>query len=284
MPGVLYVVSTPIGNLEDITLRALRILKEVSIIAAEDTRVTRKLLSHYDIHTPLTSFHEHSRGEKADALVQRLVAGESIAVVSDAGTPLVSDPGADLVTLALERGVSVVPAPGASAALAALVVSGLSAGRFAFDGFPPRPKADRRAFFDGLREERRTIVLYEAPTRVLQTLEELYAALGDRPIAVARELTKLFEEVYRGTLAGAVANLRERRPRGEYVLVVGGAATAPPPALSAAEVDASAALDAALRAELAAGATPRDAVRTIARALGLPRRYVYTRLLELGEG
>lgn len=277
MPGTLYVLATPIGNLEDITLRALRLLKEVRLVAAEDTRVTRKLLSHYDIHTPLTSYHQHTRGEKAETIVARLLEGEDIALVSDAGLPGISDPGSDLVALALAQGITVTPVPGANAALSALVVSGLSTGRFAFEGFPPRGKTDRREFFLSLRDEPRTLVLYEAPGRLLETLEDLLAMLGDRSVAVARELTKLYEEVYRGTLTGAVRQFSIQKPRGEFTLVVGGAASAP---ASDTEL-APDAVRTALQAALDAGATSRDAVQEVSVRLHLPRRFVYSTLLEM---
>ncbi len=278
MSGTLYIVSTPIGNLEDITLRALRILKEVDLVAAEDTRVTRKLLSHFDIHTPLTSYHQHTHGEKEENLVDRLLAGQSIALVSDAGTPGISDPGANLITLALSHGVTVTPIPGACAALAGLVVSGLSASRFAFEGFPPRGRSDRREFFAELSSEPRTLLFYEAPGRVLETLQDLYRALGDRPVAVARELTKMFEEVYRGTLSGAVTSLGEKRPRGEYVVIVGGAPAGPPTSSTEGDIDS---LKSALQACLDSGISPRDAVHQVSAQLKLPRRYVYSTLLEM---
>src|SRR5258706_13832333 len=181
MPGTLYVVGTPIGNLEDISLRALRVLKEANLIAAEDTRVTRKLLSHFDIHTPLTSFHQHSRGEKAESILARLTLGENVALVSDAGMPGISDPGSELIEMAIRESITVTPIPGPNAALAALVVSGLPTAKFCFQGFPPRTKTDRRTFFADLKDDRRTIVLYESPGRALATLNELYATLGNRP-------------------------------------------------------------------------------------------------------
>jgi 16S rRNA (cytidine1402-2'-O)-methyltransferase len=277
MPATLYVVGTPIGNLEDITARALRVLREVDLIAAEDTRVTRKLLSHFDIHTPMTSYHAHTRESKVDGLVAKLVDGQSIAMVSDAGMPGISDPGNDLITAAIAAGVPVIPIPGPSAVIAALVASGLSTARFAFDGFPPRTKTDRHAFFNALRDERRTVILYEAPGRVRSTLEELHKALGDRPVAVARELTKKFEEVYRGLLSGAIAHVRDHEPRGEHTLVIGGAAGQPSDAADTEPED----VEAALQAALSGGATARDAVKEVAARLKLPRRQVYSTLLEL---
>ncbi len=273
MPGTLYVVGTPIGNLEDISLRALRILREVDLIAAEDTRVTRKLLSHYDIHSPLTSYHQHSRGEKVDSLINRLVSGQAVALVSDAGTPGISDPGADLIRRALDAGVSVIPIPGPNAALAALVASGLPTGRFAFEGFPPRTKTDRREFFLGLRDEQRTVILYESAQRIAGTLADLYSVIGDRPVALARELTKKFEDVYRGRLSGALDHCDVHKPRGEFTIVVG-----PPERSTETHVTDP---RAALRSALDTGASPRDAVQQVAAALNLPRRTVYRAMLEL---
>ena len=181
MAGTLYVVSTPIGNLEDITLRALRTLREVDLIAAEDTRVTRKLLSHYDIHTPIISYHQHSRGGRAREIVQALEDGKNVALVSDAGTPGISDPGHDLIRLCIAQGVKIEPVPGPTAMIAALVVSGLPTARFAFEGFPPRKKRARRSFFANLKAEARTVCLYEASNRLLDTLETIRAELGERP-------------------------------------------------------------------------------------------------------
>jgi len=221
MPGTLYVVSTPIGNLEDITLRALRVLREADLIAAEDTRITRPLLRHFEIDTPLVSYQRLARGETVESLAARLAEGRPLALVSDAGTPGIADPGATLIRRALAQGARVVPVPGPNAALSALIVSGLPAGRFAFDGFPPRARADRRAFFESLRAERRTLLLYESPKYLLATLKDLLSVLGDRPLAVARDLTRPTEEVYRGTLSGAIDLLRPHRLRGEFTLVVG---------------------------------------------------------------
>jgi len=272
MPGTLYVVATPIGNLEDITLRALRILREVDLICAEDTRLTRKLLSRYDIHTPLTSWHRHTRDEKTRSLAEMLGAGGNLALVSDAGLPGISDPGAELISEALRVGATVTLAPGPSASLAALVVSGLPMARFCFEGFPPRPRSARQVFFARLASEERTIVLYESPRRCAETLRDLYAALGDRRVAVARELTKAFEEVFRGTLAEAAARYEASPPRGEITIVVAGGrppATDAPPNPVAADIER--ALDEAMRA----GRSLRDAVDTVAARYALRRRDVY---------
>ncbi|HSV74062.1 MAG TPA: 16S rRNA (cytidine(1402)-2'-O)-methyltransferase [Chthonomonadales bacterium] len=273
--GSLTVVSTPIGNLEDIGLRALRVLREADAICAEDTRVTRKLLSRYDIHTPLVSYHRHSLARRTEEVLGMLRAGKSVALVSDAGTPGISDPGADLVRLAAAEGQTVTAVPGPSAVLAALGVSGLPTGRFAFDGYPPRARSDRTAFFAGLRGEARTVVLYEAPLRVEATLRDLLEALGDREVCIGRELTKVFEDVYRGTLTGALERVRQARPRGEYTLVI-----APPSACdAAAPPPPEEAVASAVRIRLQAGMSVADAAREVAAELGVPRRRAYTAAL-----
>ena len=219
--GALYIVSTPIGNLGDITYRAVEVLSRVDLIAAEDTRTSRVLLERYGIRTPVTSFHSHNQVQKTPVLLQRLQEGQSIAVISDAGTPGISDPAYYLVTRAVEAGVEVVPIPGAAAFLAALVVSGLPAHRFVFEGFLPAKKG-RKKRLSQLAEEERTIVLYESPHRLLKTLRELLEVLGNRKIAVARELTKKFEEIFRADLQTALAEFENRKVRGEFVLVVEG--------------------------------------------------------------
>ncbi|MDI6710759.1 MAG: 16S rRNA (cytidine(1402)-2'-O)-methyltransferase [Bacillota bacterium] len=267
-PGTLYLCATPIGNLEDITLRALRVLREVDLIAAEDTRRTRKLLAHYDIPTPLVSYHAHNRESRGKELLARLRDGRSIALVSDAGTPGVSDPGAALVARAVAEGVPVVAIPGASAALTALVVSGLPTARFAFEGFLPRK--GRAKVLAELARETRTLVVFESPRRVVHTLEELLAVMGDRRVAVARELTKKFEEVFRGTLSEALAHFREREPRGEFTLVIEGAVSG-----GAAEACGQQDLRAAVEELVASGADRREAVKEVARRYGVPRRNVY---------
>lgn len=268
-PGVLYLVATPIGNLEDITARALRILRESSLIAAEDTRVTRKLLAHFDIHTPLTSYHAHTGEGKANDLIARLVAGESIALVSDAGTPCISDPGVELVAAAIEAGVRVEPIPGASSAVAALIASGLPAARFTFEGFLPRTN-DRRERLHEVANERRTVILFEASPRLVDTLNDLRKVCGDtRPVAVARELTKKFEEFRRGTLVEVIAYYRENPPRGECVIVLGGGSGKP------AEADAPLDIDALARAALERGLSAKDAAREVARLANLSRNDAY---------
>jgi 16S rRNA (cytidine1402-2'-O)-methyltransferase len=220
--GILYLCPTPIGNLEDITLRALKTLKEADYIAAEDTRVTRKLLNHYEIKTPVLSYHEHNKNERGPKIISLLQEGKSVALVTDAGTPGISDPGEDLVRLAVEAGVRVVPLPGPAAAVCALVASGLSTERFAFEGFLPRKTKERKQRLLELADERRTMVLYEAPHRVIKTLNAMREALGNRRIAVAREMTKIHEEFFRGTIDQALERFEKDPPRGEMVLVVEG--------------------------------------------------------------
>ena len=218
----LYIVSTPIGNLEDITLRALRVLGEAGLIAAEDTRVTRKLLSHYDIHTPLTSFNEHNRVSRVPELLKALCEAD-VALVSDAGTPGVNDPGKALVTAAAVAGIQVVAVPGASAVTAAVAVSGLVDEPFVYLGFLPRKKSERTRLIASLRGEQRPAVFFESPRRLRRALQEIASALGDRPLAICREMTKVYEEVFRGTASDALAYFDS--PRGEFTLVLAGAET-----------------------------------------------------------
>lgn len=230
--GTLYVVATPIGNLEDITLRALRVLKEVPLVAAEDTRVTRTLLRAYDIHTPLTSFHEFTAPGRRARLVERLEDGD-VAMVTDAGTPVVSDPGYPLIRDALQAGHAVVPVPGASSILAALMVAGLPTHAFCFEGFLPRTTAARKKFLARYADAEATLVVFESPHRIRAALQDLVDTLGaERAVAVGRELTKRFEEVFRGTAAAALAHFAEQAPRGEFTLLIGGA-RAPVPGVAA---------------------------------------------------
>ncbi len=266
--GTLYVVGTPIGNLEDITLRALRVLREVSLIAAEDTRRARTLLQHFEIKTPLTSYFEHSGAGKRDFVLAALNAGD-VALISEAGMPGLSDPGYDLIREAIERGISVTTVPGPSALVSALVLSGLPTDSFGFVGFLPRRAAERRRALREVAGEERTLVFYEAPHRLLSSLEDMMGALGDRRAALARELTKLHEEVFRGNLSEARVHFAETGPRGEFTIVVAGAARAERPALSEEEVLALA------RRLVAAGASAKDAAAEAARQSGWARRAVY---------
>lgn len=220
--GILYIVATPIGNLEDITIRAVRTLKEVDLIAAEDTRHTRKLLNHYKIATPLTSYFEHNKLTKGDFILARLREGKNVALVSDAGTPGISDPGFDLIKSAAETGARIVPVPGASAVVAALSISAISTSRFAFEGFlPPKEKA-RRDRLLSLRQETRTMVFYESPQRLPSTLMDIRDTIGDRNIVVTREMTKIFEEVMRGKVSEIISGLGPQAIKGEIVIVLEG--------------------------------------------------------------
>lgn len=222
MSGTLYLCATPIGNLEDITFRVLRTLKEVDLIAAEDTRNTIKLLNHFEIKTPMTSYHEYNKVDKAAYLVNKLIEGTNIALVTDAGTPGISDPGEEIVRQAYEAGIRVTSLPGACACITALTLSGLSTRRFAFEAFLPTDKKERKAILDSLVTETRTTIIYEAPHHLLSTLEELYNTIGDRKITLCRELTKLHETIQLMTISSAITYYRENQPKGEYVLVISG--------------------------------------------------------------
>lgn len=283
MPGTLYIVATPIGNLEDITLRALRLLKEADLVAAEDTRHTRMLLSHFDISTPLVAYHQHSEAGRTENLVRQMAEdGRTIALVTDAGTPGVSDPGVELVRAALAANITVVPIPGASAALCALVGSGLPPARFAFEGFLPRTKGPRRAKLAALaRTETRTLIFYESPQRIAETLSEMAAAFGpERPAAVGRELTKKFEEFVRGSLSEVSAHFAAHAARGEITVVVQGLGGDSDDELSADTAPAEPlSVPAALAAALASGLSERDAVRQVSTDLKLSRRDVYAAML-----
>lgn len=221
--GTLYLVATPIGNMEDITLRALRILKEVDLIAAEDTRQTLKLLNHYEIKKPLTSYYEHNKNVKGNYLIKELLNGKNVALVTDAGSPGISDPGEDMVRLAIDNGINVTMIPGPVAAITGLVISGMPTGRFVFEGFLPVNKRARKERILSLKNETRTIIFYEAPHKLIYTLKDLYNYLGERKIALARELTKKFEEVVRCTLSEAIEKYETQGFKGEYVLIVEGA-------------------------------------------------------------
>ena len=222
MAGTLYLCATPIGNLEDMTFRAVRVLREADLIAAEDTRNSVKLLNHFEIHTPMTSYHEYNKIEKGRKLTRLLLEGKDVALITDAGTPGISDPGEELVRMCQEAGITVTAVPGAAACITALTISGLPTRRFAFEAFLPQDKKERREILEELAGETRTLVLYEAPHRLVKTLRELLEALGDREASVCRELTKKHETVFRTTLAEALAWYEANDPRGECVLVIQG--------------------------------------------------------------
>lgn len=274
-PGTLVVVGTPIGNLGDLPPRATQALADADLIACEDTRRTRALLTAAGIAAPrLLAVHEHNEAEQAARIVELVGSGKRVALVTDAGMPAVSDPGERVVAAVVAAGLPVEVVPGPSAALAALVVSGLPTARFAFEGFLPRKGADRRARLAAVADEPRTVVLYEAPHRLAATLADLVEACGgDRRVAIARELTKLHEEVWRGTLADAVAHVADVEPRGEHVLVLEGA---PPPEPATADD-----VTAALRRRLDAGDDKKRAVAAVAAELGVPKRRVYAAALDL---
>lgn len=273
MSGKLTLVGTPIGNLSDMSPRAVEALRGCDFIAAEDTRVTLRLLNHFGIKKPLVSYFEHNKRQRGEAICARLEAGESAALVTDAGMPAISDPGEDLVALCHERGIPVTVAPGPSAVVTALALSGMPSGRFTFEGFLSMNKRSRREHLDSLREEPRTMIFYEAPHKLSSTLEDMLAAWGDRPVALVRELTKLHEEAVRTTLADAAQKYREEPPRGEFVLIIGGA---PPREIVAAGPEEAAAVAAAYVRE---GLSPSEAARRAASETGMKKGDVYRALM-----
>ncbi|HEX9788384.1 MAG TPA: 16S rRNA (cytidine(1402)-2'-O)-methyltransferase [Candidatus Binatia bacterium] len=275
MVGVLYIVATPIGNLEDITLRALRILKEVDVIAAEDTRHTHHLLKHYGIETALTSYHEHNERRKAQVLVERLRRGANIALVTDAGTPVISDPGYRLVTAAIDASIKVTPVPGASAVTAVVAASGLPPDRFAFEGFLPSSKRERRARLLALKDDTRTLVFYEAPHRIKESLSDLGEILGDRDVVLAREVTKLHEEFRRGSASELLAQLGNEEVRGEITLAVRGS--------SAAAAISQATLENEIRRLRGAGMHVKAIAGSLAEQYGCSKKAVYRLALDLDK-
>jgi 16S rRNA (cytidine1402-2'-O)-methyltransferase len=272
MAGLLYLVATPIGNLEDITYRAVRVLGEADLIACEDTRQSRKLLDHYNIHKPTVSYHDHNEAERTEELTARLLSGAIIALVSDAGMPLVSDPGYRLVRAAIDAGIPVQPIPGPSASLTALAGSGLPTDAFYFGGFLPPKPGQRAHLLEALAEEQATLIFYEAPHRILESLEAVETVLGPRPVVVARELTKLHEEYLRGTAAEVRAQLASRDTvKGEITLLIG-KATEPPP-------DDTPVVD-AVKILIGDGMPRMDAIKLVARRRGLSKRDVYDQMLQ----
>ena len=276
MSGMLYLVPTPIGNLSDISIRCKETLEQADFIAAEDTRVTLKLLNHLGIKKSLVSYYEHNKAFKGNVIVDRILAGETCALVSDAGSPAISDPGEDLVKQCAEAGITVCAIPGPCAAITALSISGQSTGRFCFEGFLSTAKKSRREHLESLQSEQRTMIFYEAPHKLLATLEAMAGAFGaDRPISLCRELTKLHEEVIRTTLGGAIELYAQQPPKGEFVLVVAGATPQVQESFTPA--------DAARRvAELmASGMSRKDAVKQTAAEMDLPKNVVYDAALEI---
>ena len=274
--GMLYLCATPIGNLGDITYRAVEMLRTADVIAAEDTRHTRGLLAHYDIHTPMTSYHEHNKEEKGAELIARMRAGETVVCVSDAGLPGIADPGGDLARRAIAEGIPVTPLPGANAALSALICAGLPLEGFTFVGFLPRKEKKRRELLARIAAYPETLIFYEAPHRLRETLAALTAKLGaERRACVARELTKKFEELRRTTLGDLLAHYREHEPRGEFVLIVAGADES---AVAADDVEEMS-LTERYAAHIAKGLDKKEAMRRTAQELGISRRAVYQAVL-----
>lgn len=277
MTGTLYLCATPIGNLEDMTYRAVRILGEVDVIAAEDTRHSRKLLTHFDIHTPLVSYHEHNKLSRGPELIDKLLAGENIACISDAGLPGISDPGSHLAALAIEAGITVTPIPGANAGLSALIASGRDTTEFHFIGFLSKQKKNRLETLTRIKPIQGTLIFYESPHRLKDTLGELQSVLGNRQMVAARELTKKFEEFRRGTIDELLAYYREEAPRGEFTLIVDGAGED--------EMIKEDVLTLTVEQELAmmieAGTDKKEAIRQVAKRRNMPKREVYQIALSL---
>lgn len=278
MAGILYLCATPIGNLEDMTFRAVRILREADLIAAEDTRNSIKLLSHFEIRTPMTSYHEYNKIEKGKKLTALLLEGKNIALITDAGTPGISDPGEELVKMCHEAGVTVTAVPGAAACVTALTISGLPTRRFAFEAFLPSDKKERREVLEELKDETRTIVIYEAPHRLVRTLEELLETLGDRQVSVCRELTKKHETVCQATLEEACAYYRAHEPRGECVLVIRGRSREELRRESQRKWE-ELSLEEHMRYYADQGADRKEAMKRVAKDRGISKREVYQALL-----
>ncbi len=278
MPGTLYLCATPIGNLQDMTPRVAETLRTVDVIAAEDTRNSIRLLNHFDIHTPMTSYHEYNKVEKARQLVEQLQSGRNVALITDAGTPAISDPGEVLVQMCQENGVPVTSLPGPAACITALTLSGLSTRRFCFEGFLPREKKERKEILEELKAESRTVILYEAPHHLITTLEELKEALGDRRITLCRELTKKHETVMPTTLKQALEYYEAEEPRGEYVLVVEGKSREEKRSEEIAAWEGM-----TIKEHMAyyegQGVERKDAMKQVARDRGISKREVYASLL-----
>lgn len=278
--GELYLCATPIGNLEDMTFRCIRVLKEADVIAAEDTRNSIKLLNHFEIKTPMTSYHEFNKVEKARVLVEKMLKGETVALITDAGTPGISDPGEELVRQCIEAGIKVTPVPGAAACINALIMSGMPTRRFCFEAFLPSDKKEKADVLEQLKAEQRTIIIYEAPHRLLRTLTELESALGGmRKIAVCKELTKRHETVYRDTISGALGYYTANEPKGEYVLVIEG--RSPKELLEekrAAWDDMS--IEEHFNMYVSQGMGKKDAMKLVAKDRGVSKRDIYNALLD----
>ena len=274
MKGTLYLVGTPIGNLSDLSERAKKVLSEVDFIAAEDTRVSGAMLAKFGIKKPLCSYYERNKKQKGEGIAERLAAGESCALVTDAGMPAISDPGEDIVRLCAERGIPVSVIPGPCAAVSALAVSGLFTGKFAFEGFLPTASGDRREAIDEIKTEKRTLIFYEAPHRLTKTLDELFSALGDRKIAVCRELTKINEEVIRTTLSGAVDYYKTVTPKGEFVLIIEGA-----PKEEENSLAKTLTIEEHVEHYISLGMSKSDAMKATARDRGVGKSEIYNKIM-----
>ncbi len=279
MSGKLYLCATPIGNLGDITERVLECLKEADIVAAEDTRNSRKLMTHFDIHTPMTSYHEFNKYEKADELVGMMLEGKNIALITDAGTPAVSDPGEVLVQKCAEAGITVTSLPGASAVITALTLSGLSTRRFSFEGFLPREKKERKTILEDIAKDTRTVILYEAPHHLKATLDDLFESVGNRRISLCRELTKRYEEVMRTSLKEAIDYYSEAEPRGEYVLVIEGRPKEEIEAEAAAAFE-NLSIEEHVQGYIDKGMDKKEAMKQAAKDRGVSKRDIYNALLK----
>lgn len=278
MAGKLYLCATPIGNLEDITFRVIRTLKEADVIAAEDTRNSIKLLNHFEIKTPLTSYHEFNKYDKAKVLVNRMLEGENVALITDAGTPGISDPGEELVKQCYEAGIEITSLPGAAACITALTLSGLSTRRFAFEAFLPSDKKEKAAILEELKTETRTIIIYEAPHRLKKTIDELFSALGNRRMTVVKELTKLHENVFLTNFLEALAYYEENEPRGEFVMVIEGKKIEElkkEKEASFNEMD----INEHMKLYMDKGMDKKEAMKAVAVDRGIPKREVYKMLL-----
>ncbi|MBU5313199.1 16S rRNA (cytidine(1402)-2'-O)-methyltransferase [Tissierella carlieri] len=273
--GVLYICPTPIGNLEDITLRTIRILGEVDLIAAEDTRHTIKLLNHYDIKKPLTSYHEHNIKEKGTELIEKLSSGQNIALVSDAGMPGISDPGQELIRQAIDEGIEVIALPGATASITALVISGLSTEKFIFEGFLSSKKGERKKELDKIKEYTKTTIIYEAPHRLMNLLEDMEEVLGDRQISISRELTKKYEETFRGTASQALEKFKDSGVKGEFVIIVDGNHEVK----EVEEID----IGQLLRQFIEEGLTKKEAVKKVSEEYNVPKNLVYKESIRISE-
>ena len=278
--GKLYVCPTPIGNLDDITIRVLNTLSEVDLIAAEDTRHTIKLLNHFEIKKPLTSYHEHNKREKGSFLIQKLLQGENIAIVSDAGMPGISDPGEDIIKQAIENAIDVIALPGPTASILALVTSGLPTGRFVFEGFMPSNKKERKERIERLKNEERTIIFYESPHRLTNLLEDMLQILGEREISVARELTKRYEEIFRGDISSALDKFKKDSPKGEFVVVVKGAS------FEVSEgIDDEAWNDMTIKEHIilymGQGFDKKEAIKRVSKERNLPKKEVYKESIDI---